>query len=441
MSELISTDPSNGKEVGRVVMTDVEAIAEMVAVARVAQVGWAALSFAERAVILNRAGALLVERAEAIGALGSQEMGKPLGECQGEAKYAAGLFATDLEEMREAYADVVTENERVRTTVVRDAHGVAVCIAPWNFPILMPHTQVLPALAAGNAVLFKPSERSPLTGQAYANALLEVLPDGVLQVVHGAGDQGKALVEADVDLVVFTGSRAAGVHILNQAGKDLKRVILELGGKDPMIVLDGANLDKAAVFAARNSFGNAGQVCVSTERIYVADAVHDAFVAKLIEAAKTTEIGPMVDARQKAHVVAQLDRADAQGAVVAWRGERNDGNYLAPVVLTGMGHHMEMAHDETFGPLACVFRVTSDAEAVRLANDTLYGLGAVVFGESVHARQVARQLKAGMIGVNQGLTSTGGTPWVGAGQSGYGFHSGVEGHRQFAQVRVLNERR
>ncbi len=449
MSELISYDPASGEEVGRVPVTPVDAIPQMVAKARAAQPAWAALSFDERAALLNQAGALLVERANDIGELGTREMGKPLKECQGEARYAAGLFASDLEEMREAYADEVRENKRVRTTIVRDAFGVTACIAPWNFPILMPHTQVLPALAAGNAVVFKPSERSPLTGQAYADALLEVLPEGVLQVVHGAGDQGRALVQSDVDLVVFTGSKAAGVHILGEASKDLKRVILELGGKDPLVVLDDADVDKAARFAAGNSFRNAGQVCISTERIYVADAIHDAFVSKLIEEAKAmtvgagmdagTKVGPMVDARQKAHVVAQLQRADEQGAQVAWRGEQNQGNYVSPVVLTHMSHDMEMAHDETFGPVACVFRVSDDAEAVRLANDTIYGLGAVVFGAPDHARNVARQLKAGMIGVNQGLSSTGGTPWVGARQSGYGFHSGIEGHRQFAQVRVLNE--
>lgn len=449
MSELVSYDPATGDEVGRVPVTPVERIPEVVARARAAFPAWAALSFEERAARLREAGAILASRAEAIGELGTREMGKPLREMTGEVRGTASGFAAELEEIGRALAPEVTSNEKVRTTLVRDPFGIAACITPWNFPILMPHEQVLPALAAGNVVILKPSERTPLTGQAYADALREVLPEGVLQVVHGAGAQGAALVAADVDLVVFTGSRATGLRILAEAAKGLKRVILELGGKDPLVVLDDADLDKAAAFAARNSFRNAGQVCVSTERIYVAESVHDAFVAKLVTAAQGmavgpgmdagTAVGPMVDGRQKAHVVAQVEGAVADGATIAWRGAKNDGNFLAPIVLTGVSQGMEIVREETFGPVACVVKVDGDEQAVAWANDTPYGLGAVVFGAPEHARSVGRRLNAGMIGVNQGLGSAGSTPWVGARQSGYGFHSGLEGHRQFAQVRVFNE--
>lgn len=449
MSELVSIDPATGDAVGKVEVTPIEAMPELVARARHAQVGWAALSFAERADMLRTAGERLLEGADALGELGTREMGKPLREMVGEARYVAQGFPQDLDELERALRPEVLERGRTRTTVYRDPFGVAACIAPWNFPVAMPHQQVLPALAAGNAVLLKPSERTPLTGQAYGDALMAALPPDVLQVVHGDGAQGRALVASDLDLVVFTGSRAAGVHILGEASRALKRVILELGGKDPLVVLDDADLERAARFAASNSFRNAGQVCVSTERIYVHQAVHDAFVDQLVEAAKAlrvgagmepdTRVGPMVDERQKAHVEAQLSAALQDGATVAWRGEKNDGRFLAPVVLTGVTDAMQIATEETFGPVACVFAVGDDAEAVRRANDTPYGLGAVVFGGAERARAVARQLTAGMIGVNQGLSSAGRTPWVGARQSGYGFHSGVEGHRQFAQVRVLSE--
>jgi acyl-CoA reductase-like NAD-dependent aldehyde dehydrogenase len=451
MAELISYNPVDNSEVGRLPITPASAIPGLVSRARAAQPAWAALGFDERASLIQKGADLLVERAADIGRTASQEMGKPLAEAQGEAKHSAGGFAEDLKEIREALAPEVRESSRTRSTIYRDPFGVAVCISPWNFPVLMPHQQMLPALAAGNTVLLKPSEESPLTADAYAQALIEVLPEGVLQIIHGAEEQGKALVSAEVDLVVFTGSRAAGVHILGEASKQLKRVILELGGKDPLVVLEDADLDKAAKFATRNSFRNAGQVCVSTERIYVHDSVHDAFVAKLVASAQQlvvgdsavegTNVGPMVNAGQKAHVVGQLDKATAQGATIAWRGDKNDGNFLSPVVLVGCTHEMNIAHDETFGPVACVYRVGSDAEAVQLANDTPYGLGASVYGSQDRARAVARQLTAGMIGVNQGLGGAGGTPWVGAQQSGYGFHSGPEGHRQFAQVRVVSEPR
>jgi len=449
MATLKSLNPATGDVVGEVTITPVDDIPGLVATARAAQPAWQDLGMAGRLEILKRAGELLVARAADIGELACHEMGKPIREAKGEASFAAGNFSSDLDEIAEALAPEIRESKRVRSVMHRDGFGVAVCISPWNFPVLMPHQQVLPALAAGNTVLFKPSEETPLVGQAYADALLEVLPEGVLTVVHGADQQGKALVAADIDLIVFTGSRAAGKHILAAASGSLKRVILELGGKDPLVVLEGADVAAAAKFAAGSSFRNAGQVCISTERIYVADSIHDEFVNLLCTnvarmpqgdgAQAETRIGPMVNTGQREHVQTQVAAAVGQGAVVSWQGEELGGNYVAPVVLTGIDHSMDIAMDETFGPVACVIRVDSEAEAVSLANDTPYGLGAVVYGEIDDARRVARKLTAGMIGINQGISSAGGTPWVGARQSGYGFHSGRDGHRQFAQIRVLSE--
>ena len=307
MSALQSNNPATGEIVGSVPATPVEDIPDLVAKARAAQAPWGATSLRERLDVLRRAGEILGSRAEEVGRLLTEEMGKPLPEAVGEVRYTASCFAKDAAELEDALAPEVRESASVRSTVYRDAFGVAVCIAPWNFPVLMPHQQVVPALAAGNTVLLKPSEKTPLVGQAYADALLEVLPEGVLTVVHGDEAQGKALVAADVDLVVFTGSRGAGKHILGEASKELKRVILELGGKDPLIVLAGADLEAAGKFAARNSFRNAGQVCISTERIYVQRDVHDAFVEQLVAAARGMRVGdgleddigvgPMIDGR------------------------------------------------------------------------------------------------------------------------------------------------
>jgi acyl-CoA reductase-like NAD-dependent aldehyde dehydrogenase len=356
---------------------------------------------------------------------------------------------------------------------------VCAAITPWNFPMLMVHWQVLPALVAGNTVVLKPSEETPLIAQAYADALNEVLPTDVLIVVHGDGQQGRALVAADVDLITFTGSRTTGKHILAEASKGLKRVILELGGKDPMVVLPGADVQKAAEFAARNGFRNAGQVCVSTERVYVHKDIEKPFVDALLNEAKkfapgpgiedAAAIGPMVNARQRDHVLRQVREAVQQGAKLACGGEeangtdRTDGtngksgvrgdpgsaapglsgNFVAPIVLTNVTHDMEVAREETFGPVLTVTTVADDGEALKLANDTKFGLGAVVFGESGRAAKLARKLCSGMIGINRGIGGArgpkGGTPWVGARESGYGFHSGPEGHRQFCQVRVVSE--
>jgi succinate-semialdehyde dehydrogenase/glutarate-semialdehyde dehydrogenase len=296
-------------------------------------------------------------------------------------------------------------------------------------------------------VVFKPSEETPLSGQAYANALNEVLPDDVLIVVHGADAQGKALVASDVDMIAFTGSREVGKHILREASEGLKRVVLELGGKDPLIVLEDADVEQAADFAAWNSFRNAGQVCVSTERIFVLDSVADAFERALADRAAAlrtgnaregADIGPMVNRRQRDHVLAQLDAAIASGARILTGGTAHEDNFVSPTVLTNVTDDMAVAREETFGPLACVSRVASEDEAVRRANDTPFGLGAVVFGtDPDRASRVARRLTAGMVGINRSAGGAHGTPWVGAKQSGFGYHKGRAGHRQFTQTRVL----
>ena len=269
-----------------------------------------------------------------------------------------------------------------------------------NFPFLMPLQVVVLPLASGNTVVMKPSDETPLTGQAFAEIFMEVLPENVLQIIHGGDDQGKALVKSDVNLIAFVGSRAAGQHILSTAGADLKRVVLELGGKDPMIVSSDADVEAAAdFFAVNNSFRNCGQVCVSTERIYVENDIADEFEQAVIERTKAltigngvdeeTRIGPMISRQQKDHVIAQLERAKQEGATVACGDEPAEGNFVVPTVLTGLNHDMQIMRDETFGPIARIMRVADEDEAVSLANDTPYGLGAAVYGEADRAAHMA----------------------------------------------------
>jgi len=445
MATLQSLNPATGEVVGEVPETPVQAIAGVVASARAAQAAWGAREPAARRDVLSGAAAVLEARADEIARLMASEMGKPLREAVGEV-HAVAHMGDELDEMVRALEPEVREDARARSVVYRDPFGVVVVISPWNFPAMMPHWMVLPALMAGNAVVLKPSEETPLSGQAYVDCLNAVLPPGVLQVVHGADAQGKALVAADVDLIAFTGSQGAGKHILAAASRDLKRVVLELGGKDALIVLGDADVAAAARFAAWNAYRNAGQVCVSTERIYVEDAVADDFLAALVAETKAQRmgdpleegvtVGPMVNRRQRDHVLAQLHDAQQRGARVLTGGEHHD-NYVSPTVLVDVTPDMDIAVAETFGPVASVTRVRDDDEAVALANGTSFGLGATVYGEQGHATRVARRLTAGMIGVNRACRGAANTPWVGAGQSGFGFHSSVDGHRQFAQVRVV----
>jgi acyl-CoA reductase-like NAD-dependent aldehyde dehydrogenase len=433
--------------VGCIECTPVAAIDSMVESARIAGTAWATKSPAERLATLRPLGDLLNAKRAALAELITNEMGKPLSESLGEVDWVAGACDSKFADMETGLTPDHLEDSATSTDIHFDAYGVAAVITPWNFPLGMPNATVVPALAAGNAVLFKPSEETPLIGAAFADLLNELLPENLLQVVQGDEAQGKALVAADVNLVVFTGSQTAGKHILTACGDGLKRVILELGGKDPMIVLDDADLDKAADFAVSNSFRNCGQVCVSTERIFVVDAVADAFEDKVIAktialsvgngAEANVDIGPMVNDRQKQHVLRQIASAKADGAIARCGDEPMDGNWIAPTVLTGLHANMEIMQAETFGPVACIMRVPDAEAALQEANDTSFGLGACVFGEA-QAESVARRMTAGMIGINRSCGGASGAPFVGAMQSGYGFHGGALGIRQFTQARVVS---
>ncbi|MCP4835597.1 MAG: aldehyde dehydrogenase [Phycisphaera sp.] len=449
---LVSIDPASGEPVGEITVTPTELIPQMVRDARSAQRSWGAMTLEQRAEILKSAVPRLAEEATRIGELLTREMGKPRAQGVGEATYCANGITEEVDAIVEALRPEILEDDRLRTTMRFDPFGVVAAITPWNFPLLMVFQSVIPALIAGNTVLLKPSEETPLVAREWVAVLNETLPPNVIQLVIGDERQGKALVEAPIDLVVFTGSREAGKHILREASGGLKRVILELGGKDPMIVLGDADIDAAAAFAARNSFRNTGQVCVSTERIYVDEKVADTFTEKLAEKAAAMrigpgmesdiEIGPMINRGQKDHVIAQLESAVRDGAEVVMgcggREDAGEGNFLPLTVLAGVDHDMEIMREETFGPVACVMSVRSDDEAVRLANDTRFGLAACVWGESSHAEDVAAKLTAGMIGVNQGCGGADGSPWVGARESGFGWHGGRYGHRQFCQVRIIS---
>ena len=447
MSTLRSINPATGEVVGEVPLTPADSVQDVVNRARAAQVAWADMGLEGRAAILAKAADVLTERSAAHAELITREMGKPLKESTAEARSLGAGLVREVDEMVEALAPEVHDDGPFRSTVHHDPLGVVGAITPWNFPMSMPHWMVLPALAAGNAVVLKPSEETPLCGQAYVDALNEVLPTDVLSCVHGADEQGKALVGSNVDMIAFTGSREVGKLIMREAAGTLKRVVLELGGKDPLIVLEDADLEKAAKFAASNSFRNCGQVCVSTERIFVLDSVADDFEAALTRLASAmtvgdglegADVGPMVNSAQRDHVLAQVEAAVGAGATVLAGGGGHTDNFVTPTVLTGITEEMDIGRVETFGPVACVTRVASVDEAVSRANDTPFGLGAVVFGgDEARAESVARKLTAGMIGVNRSAGGVAGTPWVGARESGFGFHKSKDGHRQFAQTRVL----
>ena len=435
-----SFNPANGELVGEVPITPINDITAIVQRARIAAKKWRNITVQQRGELLIQAGEVLQQQAPQLGQLLSEEMGKPLKSGISEVSFCGRGMAGKVTKISAALQSEITTKGTMETALFYDPLGVCAAISPWNYPMSMPQSMVIPALMAGNAVILKPSEETPLIAQAYVDVLNQFLPEGLLQIVHGADEQGKALVKADVDLIAFTGSRSAGINIMSAASDQLKRVMLELGGKDPLIVLDDADIEAAAAMAVSSSFENAGQMCVSTERIYVAQAIADEFEATVARMTKDVVTGPMINERQRAHVLKQIDEALNDGARIICGGQHPE-RFVTPTVLVDVTDEMDIMRAETFGPVACISRFSEIDDAIERANNSVYALGGAVFGQDeTRAYEVARQLTAGMIGVNKSCFAGGDTPWVGAKQSGYGFHGSAAGHRQFAQVRILSRK-
>ncbi len=441
---LASYDPSNGELLGEVQVTATAQIGEVVARAHAAGKKWKKFNLTERVELLGKAYAQLEPHLDELAVLLSREMGKDLrrstGEVNGTAFGGIHIARTVMEALK-------SFDLGGGCRIDYKPLGVAAVISPWNYPLAMANNLIVPALIAGNAVVFKPSEETPLIAKAFVEHLNKVLPQDLLQIVYGDGEQGMALVESNVNIIAFTGSQATGKRIMAAAADQLKRLVMELGGNDPMIVMEDANLESAARFAVGCSFENAGQMCISTERIYVDERVADKFEKRVVELAAAykvgpwdmpgVNIGPIINTKQHRKIVEHIRDAEEKGAKLLLGGSQQEEPYIKPTVIADMTPEMQMEQGETFGPVVSISRYSDIEEAIRRANDSTYGLGAVVYGGK-GAEVVAEQLEAGMIGVNQGVGGAGDAPWVGAKQSGFGFHGSPEGHRQFAQVRVVS---
>jgi len=445
-------NPATGEKLADIASATPAEIVGAVATARSAWSAWRALDVEARCAILERVAASMAQHADELADLITREMGKPRAEALQEAEGYAAHGLEILEEVKLALAPQAFESRRAETVLVREPHGVVAAITPWNFPVGMPVTILFPALATGNTVVFKPSEHVPMCGALLARLFQEALPEGVLTLIQGAGDVGAQLVAADVDMIGFVGSRATGQRIMASASDGLKRLVLELGGKDPLIVFEDADLDRAAESVARHSLRNTGQVCCSVERVFVAENVAADFEKRVVEHARawkhgdgfdeSVHMGPMVSEEQRAKVVEQVDAAVRDGArlLLGGRAETGDGFFFPATVLADVDTSMKLSADETFGPVVSLTTFSGDEqEAIALANDTPYGLGANVWtADRERGARVAQGLQAGQVGVNRYLTSGSGTPWVGARQSGFGFLGGIEGHRQFTVPKTIS---
>jgi acyl-CoA reductase-like NAD-dependent aldehyde dehydrogenase len=452
MPALIETrNPATGEPLATLEATTVEQLPEIVARSQAAQPAWWALGFDGRAELARRFAARLRDDhqvAEQLARAIAQEMGKPVKHARAEIANVHKRTEAFIDAARLACADEVGVEGSIEVTTQWRPLGVVAVIAPWNFPISTPNNLVMSALLTGNAAVLKPSEFTPRSGGLYHELLADSLPPGLFGLVQGGGEIGKALVESEVDMIAFTGSIRTGQAIMREAANAMKRLVLELGGKDPMIVLPGADLQQAAEFAVRNSLTNSGQICVATERVFVPRELEPQFVAiveGLVAAyrmgdplAEDTDVGPMANASQRDIVLAQLADARARGAEIVIEGEvREPGYWLGPSVVRNLPDESVLAREETFGPVVAISSYASVDEAVRRANATDYGLGASVWGPPGEPTDaVADRLEAGMIGINRGLSAAAGAPWVGWKMSGFGFSRSAAGMRNFMQPRT-----
>jgi acyl-CoA reductase-like NAD-dependent aldehyde dehydrogenase len=448
--EVVSYDPATGEEIGRAPLTSAADVRRAIVSARRVQPAWAKLSFRERARVILRARQLMLDERDDIALLISRETGKPIAEALSmeivptlDAMHYFAHASQDL--LRPQKIDIGQYGLMGRSSrIVFRPLGVIGIISPWNFPLATPADEVVMALMAGNAVVLKPSELTPLIALKLADLFNRAgLPADLLQVVTGDGSTGAALIDARVDKIMFTGSVATGKRVAEAAAKYLTPVVLELGGKDPMVVLDDAHLTNAARAAVWGAFANSGQACASVERCYVHESIASQFIEAVVAETKalkqgvgtqeSVDVGSMSNERQLNIVADHVTEAIARGAKVLTGGHRGadqNGFFYEPTVLTGVDHNMTIMRDETFGPVLPIMTFASDDEGIDLANDSVYGLTASVWTRNIErGRRLAQRIEAGTVMVNEVVYThgIGQTPWGGVKESGYGTTHGRMG--------------
>jgi acyl-CoA reductase-like NAD-dependent aldehyde dehydrogenase len=459
--KVVSINPASGE-----VLREFECATELevqVAVARAcaAQLAWQAIGVRHRLDIIAKFQQLLNERKQQVARAITSEAGKPVAEALlteilvvlDAARFLLQETYGFLREQPLAHGNLATKTKSGR--LIREPYGVIGIISPWNYPFSIPATETLAALATGNAVVLKPSELTPLCALELNSLLHDAgVPEGVFQVVIGEGPTGAALVESGIGKLIFTGSVATGRRIAQAAATRLLPVVLELGGKDPMIVLDDADVDVASSGAVWAAFVNAGQACLSVERCYVHRKIYDAFVSACVEKTKrlrvgngadpSTDVGPLIRERQLQTVEQHVEDARSHGGQVLTGGERLTSlgpNYYAPTVLADVSHEMLIMREETFGPVLPVMTFDSDAEAIRLANDSEYGLAASVWTrDRSRGEKIARQINAGSVMVNDAISCFGisEAPHGGVKASGIGRTHGHFGLEEMVWTKYLD---
>ncbi|MEQ1066014.1 NAD-dependent succinate-semialdehyde dehydrogenase [Acinetobacter sp. XH1741] len=419
-----------------------------------AQAAWKKQTALARADVLLAWYNLMLEHKENLAQILTAEQGKPLAEARGEIGYAASFIRWFAEQARRIDGEVLTPTlPNQRLLVIKQAIGVTAAITPWNFPAAMITRKAGPAIAAGCSMLVKPAEQTPLTAYALEVLALQAgLPADVLINISGdAVEVGKTLCESDiVRKLSFTGSTQVGRILMQQCAPTIKKLSLELGGNAPVVVFDDANLEQAVQGIMASKYRNSGQTCVCANRIYIQDGIYDALAERLVEAVSKLKVGdgrqegstqgPLIDEDAIAKVQSHIADATEKGATVRIGGKRSalGGTFFEPTVLTGVTQDMKVSKEETFGPLAPLFRFKTEDEAVAMANDTEFGLAAYLFTQST-ARQwrVGEALEYGMVGINTGAISNEVAPFGGVKQSGLGREGSKFGIEEYVEMKYL----
>ena len=452
------TDPATGATLAEVADSDAADARAATEAAVRAFPAWRDTLPAERAAVLRRWHALIVENADALGNLISLEQGKPRNEGRGEVMYGASYVAWFADEATRIYGDVIPQQQRgKRMSAVKEPIGIVAAITPWNFPLAMIARKIAPALAAGCTVVGKPAEDTPLTALALAMLAHEAgLPPGVLNLIsasraHTVAAVADWLADARVRKITFTGSTQVGKYLARESAATLKKLSLELGGNAPFIVFDDADLEAAVAGLMAAKFRNGGQTCVSPNRVYVQSGVYARFadlLATRVGALKVgpatdpaSQIGPMINANAIDKIARHVDDAVARGARVLTGGKRLPElgpNYYAPTVLAGATVDMQLNCEETFGPVVPLFRFDDEAEAIQAANNTAYGLASYFYSQDMRRiDRVARQLEAGIVGINEGALASEAAPFGGVKESGYGREGSKYGLDDYLSIKYL----
>jgi succinate-semialdehyde dehydrogenase/glutarate-semialdehyde dehydrogenase len=447
-------NPATGEVLGTVPVMGATEAHRAIEAAHAAMPAWAKKTAAERAKIMRRWFDLMLVNVDDLAIIMTAEQGKPLAESKGEIAYAASFIEWFAEEGKRIYGDIIPGHQAdKRILVLRQPIGVVTAITPWNFPAAMITRKAGPAIAAGCPIVVKPAPQTPFSALAMAELAQRAgIPAGVFSVITGdaVAIGGEFTGNDKVRKLSFTGSTPVGKLLMSQCAGTVKKVALELGGNAPFLVLDDADLDAAVQGAIQSKYRNTGQTCVCANRFIVQSKVYDAFTAKLIEAVKKlrvgdglkgeTDQGPLIDAKALAKVETHIADAKAKGAHVATGGKRHalGGTFYEPTVLTNVSSNMILAREETFGPVAPLFRVETDEEAVRLANDTEFGLAAYVYTRDLtRSWRVTEALEYGIVGLNTGLISTEVAPFGGVKESGIGREGSRYGILEFTEIKYI----